>query len=168
MNLVLLRHGIAIDRDAEACPADPERWLTDRGLDRTAAAVAGLGRVGLRPDVVLSSPWRRATETAELARRALAPELTTLTSEAFVPAGSPSAAAGVLAGLGSVEEVLCAGHAPQLDRLLAWLVGAPRPFTALKKAGAAWLDVWSLRPGGAALVWLLAPRQLRQLGGAAS
>ena len=59
MRIVLLRHGIAIDRDHPDCPPDPERFLTSEGQQRTRRAVKGLRRLDVRPDLVLSSPWTR-------------------------------------------------------------------------------------------------------------
>src|SRR5690606_30458577 len=71
MLLVLLRHGIAQDRVEGGVDAD--RRLTPRGLRRTREAVQGLRALGVAPRVVLSSPYRRARETAELAIEALGP-----------------------------------------------------------------------------------------------
>jgi len=67
MRIIFLRHGIAIDREHPDCPDDPDRYLTADGISRTRKAIKGLKRLGIQPRHVLSSPWRRARETAELA-----------------------------------------------------------------------------------------------------
>ena len=55
MMLYLVRHGIAIDRDDPACPAEAERYLTEEGLKRTREAARGIRRLLDRPATLLSS-----------------------------------------------------------------------------------------------------------------
>ncbi|HVQ24975.1 MAG TPA: histidine phosphatase family protein, partial [Planctomycetota bacterium] len=64
MDLVVVRHAIAEERSADR--PDDERALTPRGRRRMRLAVGGLRRLGLRFDLVLHSPLRRAEQTAEL------------------------------------------------------------------------------------------------------
>lgn len=165
----LLRHGIAIDRDDPACPTDPERFLTDQGKARTKAVARGLARLEVEIDVVLSSPYVRALQTAEIARRVLAPEAPLSTTDALVPHADPAALGEALREHAG-SNLLCVGHAPQLDRLLAWLVGVDEPFTALKKAGLASLEVRRGTAGrrSARLVALYPPAVLRKLADEAS
>jgi len=78
--LLLLRHGIAEERDPvpgdQADQADRRRSLTPEGAQRTAQLIRRLGELDLGCDVVLSSPLRRARQTAELAvAGGLAPDL---------------------------------------------------------------------------------------------
>jgi len=67
--LLLLRHGLAIDRElaARLGLADQQRPLTEEGRQRTAWVVEKLVGLGLGCDQILSSPLLRATETADLA-----------------------------------------------------------------------------------------------------
>jgi phosphohistidine phosphatase len=159
MRLWLMRHGIAIDRDDPSCPAEPDRFLTPLGIKRTRAAARGLFAAGVRPDLVVTSPYRRAVETAALAAAELGYQGEVVHSEDLLPSADPAA---LLAWLASRDEsaVLCAGHAPHLDLLIARAVGHARVFTELRKAGCACLD-WSA--GGGHLVWLLGSRMLRRL-----
>ncbi len=165
MWLYLLRHGIAIDRDDPACPADPDRYLSDEGREKTWDAALGLAAIIDPPDRVLSSPYRRARQTADLAMAALGvgPSQLEIT-ELLVPS---ALAWHVLALLKQpeTETALLCGHAPHLDELVAHLVDAPRPVTELKKAGLAVLDVDRLERGGARLHAVLTPKLLRRLGG---
>lgn len=166
MRVILLRHGIAVDRDDPACPADPERPLTPEGVERTREAVAGMRAIGVHPEAVITSPYVRAVQTAEIARRVLdvaaAPERCTH----LLPSGDPAAMSAWLRGR-SENEILCAGHEPNLSLLLAHLVGGRSErdaFAGLKKAGAACVD--SEEPGTmpGELLWLIPPRVLRRLG----
>jgi phosphohistidine phosphatase SixA len=63
------------------------------------------------------------------------------------------------------ETVVCCGHAPNLDAVIAHVVGACDAFTSLKKAGAACLELPSLRAASGSLLWLHPPAALRRLHG---
>src|ERR1700733_5168555 len=66
MQLYLIRHGIAVDREDPNCPPDTERPLTPKGRKRSHAAALGLRALDVKPDAVLTSPWLRAAQTAEI------------------------------------------------------------------------------------------------------
>ena len=70
MDCVLLRHGIAVERD-EWEGKDADRPLTDRGAKRVAQVAAGLNQLDVQPTHVLSSPLIRAIETAKIAHSLL-------------------------------------------------------------------------------------------------
>ena len=65
MDCILLRHGIAEDREVWKGP-ESERPLTKEGVQKTRKAVAGLKNLGIQPTHLLSSPYTRAWETAEI------------------------------------------------------------------------------------------------------
>src|SRR5689334_2900287 len=69
MELYFLRHGIAADTGPEDS-GDAGRPLTEEGIDKLKEAARGLRRLGVRPDVLLSSPLVRARQTAEIVRKA--------------------------------------------------------------------------------------------------
>ena len=166
MQVVLFRHGIAVDRADPACPPDPDRQLTEEGRRRTRAAALGLKALGVAPEVIVTSDYVRAVETARIAAEVLGttgPENFVRTADLH-PTADPRAFLPVLDRT-PCREMLCAGHNPNLSGLLSLLVGAPRqPFTWMKKAGAARIDLGlDGRPPGR-LVWLLEPGQLRRLG----
>lgn len=64
MNLYLIRHGIAAERGLYA--QDCDRPLTDKGRDRTQQVGQRLRALGLRFDHLLTSPFLRAQQTAEI------------------------------------------------------------------------------------------------------
>ena len=66
MQLYIVRHGIAIDREDPKCPPDPERFLTEEGTEKTKQVAKGLAEIGTVPDLILSSPYVRAFQTAEI------------------------------------------------------------------------------------------------------
>lgn len=160
MRLVLFRHGIAIDRDDPASPVEEDRFLTERGIERTRAAAAGLRRLGVSPNRILSSPWLRARQTAEIAAQRLHFDPARIElSESLLPFAPVSA---LVAQVIASREVLVTGHAPHLDEVVEELTGARA--ARLKKAGAACIEVHDTSPGSGQLEWLLPARALRELG----
>jgi phosphohistidine phosphatase len=162
MILYLVRHGIAIDRTDPKSPPEPDRSLTAKGVQKTRSAALGLKELGVSPDVFITSPYVRAVQTAEIFAEALgfAPDKIRV-SEALKPAGNPEEVLKEIARLKG-REVMCFGHAPHMDQMVAQLVGARGNFTSLKKAGVACLE--RVSAGGRwELLWILTPKMLRQL-----
>jgi phosphohistidine phosphatase len=162
MRLYLMRHGSAVDREDPGCPPDPERPLTAEGRKRTREAALGLKWLDVAPDRVLTSPFLRARQTAEivlevLGRSTLKPE----PSDALLPAADPSLLRKALAAR-SGRHVLCVGHLPHLDGAIAHLLGAPRAVTELKKAGVVCLELPA--SGAGTIRWAAPPKLLRRLG----
>lgn len=168
MRLILLRHGIAIDRAHPDGPPDAGRWLTPLGRRRTSRSVQGLARwTDAPPARVLSSPWRRAVETARLAREHWGARLPALEEvEALLPGAEPALLAAELARR-PASCTLAVGHNPQLEEFLAFALGHQGPGRLqLKKAGAAcieWAEPSMASP--AILKWLATPRALRYTSG---
>ena len=163
MILYLVRHGIAVDRTDPKSPPEAERPLTARGVQKTRAAALGLRALGVKPDAVVTSPFVRAAQTAEIFSEALGFPLDKIrVSEALKPAENPAEILKEISRL-KAKEVACFGHAPNLDLLIAQLSGARSPFTALKKAGVACFEQTSAH-GRWNLLWILTPKALRDLG----
>lgn len=165
MLLYLFRHGVAIDPADPESPPDAERPLTREGIEKTRLAARGLRKLGVKPDLILASPLVRAIETAEIAARELGWTKEKIhRTAALEPDSDPAELLKELARL-KKESVLCAGHAPHLDELIARAVGVRVAFTGLKKAGAACLEFASPASSRGVLLWLLPPKVLRQLEG---
>ena len=64
MELYLIRHGIAVERGIYA--NDAERPLTEKGRQKTQKVAQSLYDMGLRLDLILTSPFIRAFQTAEI------------------------------------------------------------------------------------------------------
>ena len=113
--------------------------------------------LNVRADVLISSPYRRASETAQLAIEAGLAESMRLDS-ALEPGGDPWTLLASLSGC-----CLLVGHEPELSTLAATLIGAPNGSLRLRKAGYCHLS-WPadlVDPRGAAeLQVLLRPRLL--------
>jgi phosphohistidine phosphatase len=162
MILYLVRHGIAIDPNDPKAPPEPERQLTAKGVQKTRGAALGLKELGVKPDVLITSPYVRAAQTAEIFAEALgfSPQKIR-TNDALKPSASPAEITREIIRL-KAKEVMCFGHAPHLDLMIAHLVGNQTVFTSLKKAGIACLD-HSASHAKWELNWIVAPKMLRQL-----
>ena len=164
MLVYLVRHGLAIETADPKCPPDPKRHLTPEGVKKTREAMAGLRALGAEPDVLLTSPYLRAVQSAELAADALNYPIEKIKhSEALLPGTPPAALFKELAKL-RADEVMCFGHAPHLDLALAAAMGLRAPITQLKKAGAACVEMETLNPPRGLLIWVFTAKVLRLLG----
>ncbi|HWQ03706.1 MAG TPA: phosphohistidine phosphatase SixA [Candidatus Nitrosotenuis sp.] len=164
MRLYLVRHGIAIDREDPECPADPERFLTKKGIEKTRAVAAGLMALGLQCDAMYSSPYLRARQTAEIVASALHFAKSKIRqTEALLPMARPADFLKLLTR--ERGEVFAVGHAPNLDEVIAAAIGARSAVTALKKAGVACIEWEVIAAGKGMLIGVWSPRILRQLGG---
>jgi len=165
MELLIVRHGPAGDpaKWAKSGRADRERPLTPDGRRKTREAAAGLAEAFGRADLVATSSWKRAAQTAALAAKALGAGVP-VDCPPLVPGSAPE---DLLAWLKLRREkrVVLVGHDPQLSRFASWLMtGRPSEVIHLKKSQAALLELEKASPGAAVLAWSLAPRQLRALG----
>ncbi|MEO1003784.1 MAG: histidine phosphatase family protein [Cyanobacteria bacterium J06638_7] len=155
--LLLLRHGIAEERSPDRDDAD--RGLTAAGRVRTEAVVVRLCSLDLGCSSLLSSPLRRARQTAELAcAGGLAPALRL--AEGLAPGGDPWP---LLQEAMALKRLALVGHEPDLGLLAAALIGAAPGSLALKKAGVVLVQLeassGSRQPRGR-LRLLMGPRQL--------
>lgn len=162
MELLLVRHGIAFDRDARRWPDDGERPLSPEGAARARKAAAGMKQLVRPPARVLTSPLTRAQQTAAILTEVSSWPRATDCAE-LAPGGSPEA---LLAKLKRLTEtrVAVVGHEPMLSRVLA--VALPGAAAAagfgLRKMGAALLTFdGAVRAGGARLDWLAPAKVLR-------
>ena len=162
IQLYLVRHGVAAER-GDAWPDDAKRPLTPQGLTRMRRIAQGLGALGTRFDLILSSPLVRARQTAD-ALVSLADGKAIVTLDALSPGGSPASVIGALAEHSRRHAIALVGHEPNMGELAARLLGlrTPPPF---KKGAVCRIDVEALPPGRSArLVWFATPKMLRQIG----
>jgi phosphohistidine phosphatase len=163
VDLYLVRHAIAEDRDPERWPDDADRPLTPEGEQLFQQAARGLARIVPSVDAVLASPFVRAWRTAEL----LAEEADWPPPEECRPleAGRPAAGlVAVLRDLGNDRSLALVGHEPDLSDLASRLMAGKEGAIAIemKKGGVASLLVDD-DLSSATLRWLATPKILRGL-----
>jgi phosphohistidine phosphatase len=159
MELYFLRHGIAAD-EGPGDSGDAGRPLTEQGIEKMKEAARGLRRLGVRPDVLLSSPLVRARQTAEIVRKAFGIESRLV--EALSPGCDLVRLCDLLGEYRSAERVMVVGHEPDFSTLIGELTGGSR--VQLKKGGLARVDLDTIDEGAGSLIWLLPPLALRKAG----
>jgi phosphohistidine phosphatase len=166
MDLLIVRHAIAFERNPRRWRDDGERPLSPEGMIRARKAAAGLRHITERPQCVLSSPLVRAKQTAAiLAEKAGWPQA--VECPALAPDGPPEEVFGALT-LHKEKIVAVVGHQPSLGRLLAaclpsQVLGGVDPHAfEFKKMGVALVSfAKGPRAGGGTLQWFVPPRILR-------
>lgn len=165
MELLVIRHAIAEDkrRFARTGRPDSERPLTAEGRRKFKKSLKGLRRAAPAVGVLATSPFTRARQTCDLARK-IFPKARVVTVPALASGGNVRSVSAWLSGRRGRDVVAMVGHEPDLSRLTAVLTGSKTPTLALKKGGAA-LIVFDGRAaaGRGRLEWLLTPALLKRL-----
>jgi phosphohistidine phosphatase len=162
MELLIVRHAIACERDAERWPDDRERPLSARGVLRARQAARGVRKLVRRPVSVLSSPLLRAQQTAAILSEYAGWPRASL-SPLLAPEASPAAVLALLAR-SHESRVALVGHQPGLGRLLVSCLPAARGAAAfeMRKMGIAVVGFdGAARSGRGTLRMLVPPRLLR-------
>jgi phosphohistidine phosphatase len=161
--LFVLRHGIAITRGDPGYPLDSDRPLTAKGIKRMRRIANGMRRLQVRFDLILSSPYIRALETAFVVAREYGIGQALQTNVCLKPEVLPEEVIRTLKGSYSApRRIIIVGHEPQLSALVSTLTsGSASARPLLKKGGLCKLEVDRIQVGKfATLLWLLTPRQL--------
>jgi phosphohistidine phosphatase len=157
MQIYMLRHGIA--EDGKAGAPDSGRALTPDGR-RKLREVLQIARIaGVKPSLILTSPYRRAVETAQVAARVLGYKAELLRTNALAPGASVVDVWDELRVHKAEEQVLLSGHEPLFGQLLAHLLASPALMVDFKKGAMARIDMeqFGARPRGV-LRWFVPPK----------
>lgn len=163
--LYLFRHGVAAAAAEGDFARDAERPLTDVGLERTHAAAAGLNQIlELYPDVILSSPFVRARQTADICAEEIKGSRPVIETPMLEP-GVPSEDGLRWLNDQSWDTMLLVGHMPDLSVMASRAIsGRDNAEISMNKASACMIRFYDQVASGAGeLEWLLQPRILRRL-----
>lgn len=161
MELLLVRHAIAFERNPRRWPDDGERPLSPRGMARARAAAAGLKRLVPPPARVLTSPLLRTRQTAQILTRVSGWPKAVPTPQ-LLPGTPPEEFFALLART-KAARVAAVGHEPDLGELLAACLGGATPTRfAFRKMGIARVKFpGNAQAGRGELLCFLPPRVLR-------
>jgi phosphohistidine phosphatase len=166
VKLLIVRHGQAGNPEEwEAAGKDDRlRPLTPKGKKELRPAAAGLVRLVPALDLIATSPWTRAMQTAAIINREYDVEIEEV--EQLTSDHRPDELTAWLSQQSRPEAVALVGHEPHLGLLVGYLLtGKSVSFVDLKKGGACLLEMDEpSKPGTACLEWLLSNRELRRLG----
>ena len=156
MQIYLLRHAIA--EDGEPGRPDAERALTDEGRDKLRRVLRRARSADVAPSLILSSPYRRARETAEIAGELLDYRGRIVETHALVPEASPHDTWQEIRGHAQESAILLASHEPLMSSLGALLLSSPGLAVDMKKAALLRIDCDRLgREPKGVLKWMLTP-----------
>lgn len=168
MNLYIVRHAIAEQPGTPGYEDDSQRPLTDQGRKKMRRIAKGLKEMEKPIDLILTSPYLRATQTAEILAKTLdLGKDKVVQTDHLTPTGYPD---GLIQDINenysNVENIALIGHEPYLSGLVSMLVaGDPDVSLNLKKGGVCSLSIDKLVYGRCAnLNWLLSPAQLVEIG----
>jgi len=163
MNLFILRHGIAVEREDWDPANDAARPLTPEGELQLHGVTAALRRMDLRFDLILASPYERAKKTAEIVADELGLKKALRFSDELRSEGNPKRLIRQVNDLKTPpQNLLLVGHEPYLSELIAVLLtGKAKLSMDFKKGGLCRLKVGELNYDRCAtLAWVLTPKQM--------
>lgn len=149
MLIYFLRHGEADWPDWKE--SDDERPLTEKGKKEMHQVGAFLANLSVKPDVVLTSPLPRASQTAEIAARYI--DARCVEEKSLAPGFGRSELKKIVKKCGA-ESLMVVGHEPDFSKTLGKLTGAR---VKLAKAGIALVEVDPDLSSGK-LLWLFPPK----------
>ena len=168
MDLLIVRHAIAMDRDPRRWPDDRLRPLSVRGIARGRKAALGIRHLSAKPELFLVSPLLRAQQTAQILQRYARWPRPQVWAE--LAAEVPALELLARLGRGAADFVALVGHEPQLSALLRLcLPGESAEGLVLRKMGIALVRFRGrARRGHGRLVWFAPPKLLRAVVSARS
>lgn len=169
MDLYLLRHGDAGKRMAGAGGNSGDVPLTIVGREEIAIIARSVKDLNLKFSAIVTSPLKRAVQTAKIIAKVLAMEKRISIWNELVPEGNRSKLYNILNQYTRESSVLMIGHEPYLSNMMYDMIFQKNRVNQLgrinlKKAGLAKIRVISLTPNiSGELRWLLTPRILKLL-----
>ena len=167
MNLYIIRHGIAVEEGTAGYESDSERPLTDKGRKKMRQIAKGLRNLGVEFDLILSSPYVRARETAEILVEVFKMKKKITFTENLIPIANPELFIEEINQTYSVDSIAVVGHEPHLSTLIGILIAENAKIdVTLKKGGVCYITADDLHHSDhrATLEWLLTPGILTDLG----
>ncbi len=167
MRLYLMRHAAAVPRGTPGYAQDMQRPLTEEGHEQARSVAKGLKRLHADVDLIVTSPYLRALQTAEQVAHVFGPRMTVKELDELRADVSPRETSIALKALAAHEQIVLVGHEPHLSTWVGELVadhGGMRCF--MKKAGVACIEIDRVPPpqGSGTLRWLMTPKQLTLIG----
>ncbi|HWC99224.1 MAG TPA: phosphohistidine phosphatase SixA [Candidatus Sulfopaludibacter sp.] len=156
MQIYVLRHGIA--EDAGPGRPDSDRALTDEGKEKLRRVLKRARAGGASPSLILSSPYKRAIETAEIAADVLGCKEEIQRTRALLPEASPFQTWEEIRAYKGQSAILLASHEPLTGSLVSFLLNSPALEVEMKKAALVRIDFERVTPQPHGILkWMLVP-----------
>lgn len=145
--------------DAKPGERDAGRALTSEGKKKLRELLRSARASGVRPGLIISSPYVRAVQTAAIAAAVFNYSEKVLQVKALQPASDPAGVWEEIRLHKDVKELLLVGHEPLLGCSAAYLLGAPSLQIDFKKGALLRIDVAAAGPQPrGVLKWMLTPK----------
>ena len=156
MKLYLVRHGIA--EDPHFSQADSDRRLTGEGIAKMHSIGKSLAQ--LQPDIqiIISSPYVRARQTAEIIAEELSFKNDILFDKRIIPSGDFTGFAEMLSELSGEGNSLFVGHEPSMSSFVSGLCADHSLRIDFKKGAICCVDIFNVRSARGVLQWYAPPK----------
>lgn len=161
MNILVLRHGKA--ESAGSGISDGERALTSKGKDEISRLAEWLVTHDEQVSLIITSPLKRAVETAEIVARTLKIKEMVKISDTLSPGFSPDYLSHELTSIQTGDCVMIVGHEPDLSSFISRVIsGDMSAAVVMAKGGLAKIRDFQFddRPSGE-LLWLINPHLIK-------
>jgi phosphohistidine phosphatase len=162
MLLLLIRHADAGTRDPDRWPDDRDRPLSPKGEKTQRKVSRALAKLDLVPTVVLTSPWTRAAQTADILVKEVGLAKPAIPTENLAREPDLVRLADDIGDPGPDAIVALVGHSPWMEELAALLLTSSR--TGLRidfpKSGVMGIDLEKPAEGAGELKFLLRPKMI--------
>jgi phosphohistidine phosphatase len=163
MLLLLIRHAAAEERDPAQWPDDSRRPLTEKGRKVQSKVARFLRKNDLAPTLLLTSPWVRAVQTAEITTQGAGLTEPAVHCDALADDPDLNRLAECVGRQAPEAIVGMVGHSPWIEELAATLLGGSSDSLTVDfpKSGVMGLEVGDeLRAGRAELRFFVRPKTI--------
>jgi phosphohistidine phosphatase len=165
MDIYFLRHANAGSNKAPTPKQDEKRPIDQNGEQESKDVGRVLAHLGVKPDIVISSPLTRAIQTAHLVAEEIGFTDDIALDTALRPEASFEQFQEMLRQYSKAKCIIVVGHNPNFSAFLSLLItkGEVDDAVELKKAAVAKVDVGNFKSGNGAgvLQWCLTPKTIR-------
>jgi phosphohistidine phosphatase len=165
MIIYFLRHANAGEKRADPLK-DEKRPLDKDGILQCRYVGALLAALDVQVDQIISSPLKRATQTASLVGNDIGFDAKLQLNDSLRPSATFEDFRELIHACAKYEAIMVVGHNPNLTEFISQIVtnGGSRKSIELKKGGIARVDY---SPKRSVLNWMVTPRLARALYGSA-
>ncbi len=165
MDLYIIRHTDALPVGVGDCQTDAERPLSDLGQSQAKTVATGLQRRGVHVSKILTSPFRRARETADGIQKNWQGQAPEIVECADLEPGLRARKLARFVRKLNEESVALVGHQPDLGAWAAWLIGSKKALVDFAKGGVAHISCGEgPHKGAGILIWLVTLEWLAEDG----
>jgi len=156
MRIYMIQHGQPLPKEE-----DPERGLSEEGMRQINLSAKAMKKVGMKVDVICSSPKKRARQTAEIVAKELGYPIEKIEiSSVFEPLSPPADAISYLQSFTDKTSIFVAGHLPSLAEIASELLSEEHISIQFQMGGICEIEVEELPTHQGKLISFLTPEQL--------